>query len=122
VAGLNRPPHDLHVLLRHRLLRQAGGFEGFGTVREPLNANDLPLPDGGETPVVDLDPCADSHFAQGHLVWRSQVPRLTVGPRRPLSDQGEVSQSSAGVRNDLAKPSSRQGSARTNNATGEASL
>src|SRR4029450_9506056 len=22
------PPHDLHVLLRHRLLRQPGGFEG----------------------------------------------------------------------------------------------
>ena len=28
--ALHSRPHDLHVLLRHRLLRQPGGFEGFG--------------------------------------------------------------------------------------------
>ena len=27
-AGLPRSPHDLHVLIRHRLLRKPGGFEG----------------------------------------------------------------------------------------------
>jgi hypothetical protein len=26
---VEQPPHDLHVLPRHRLLRQAGGFERF---------------------------------------------------------------------------------------------
>ena len=31
-AGLPGSPHDLHVLLRHRLLRQPGGFEGFGSI------------------------------------------------------------------------------------------
>ena len=30
--ALVEPLHDLHVLLRHRLLRQAGGFEGFVAV------------------------------------------------------------------------------------------
>ena len=29
VIGRDRTLHDLHVLLRHRLLREAGGFEGF---------------------------------------------------------------------------------------------
>src|SRR5690349_16171126 len=29
VEDLKRPPHDLNVLLRHRLLRKAGGFEGL---------------------------------------------------------------------------------------------
>ena len=32
--------HDLHVLLRHRLLREARGFEGFGLGRETLQTND----------------------------------------------------------------------------------
>ena len=29
-----KPPDDLHVLLRHRLLRQPGGFEGLSMARE----------------------------------------------------------------------------------------
>ena len=31
--------HDLHVLLRHRLLREAGGFEGFGSVHVAVDAS-----------------------------------------------------------------------------------
>jgi hypothetical protein len=36
-------PHDLHVLLRHRLRRQPHGFEGFGAVGEDMGAADLPV-------------------------------------------------------------------------------
>jgi hypothetical protein len=28
--GFGEPTHDLHVLLRHRLLHKPGGFESFG--------------------------------------------------------------------------------------------
>ena len=35
--------HDLHVLLRHRLLRQPGGFEGLDPGRETTQPNDLPV-------------------------------------------------------------------------------
>ena len=31
-------PHDLHVLLRHRLLREPGGFEGLASVEEPARS------------------------------------------------------------------------------------
>jgi hypothetical protein len=33
------------VLLRHRLLRQPHGFEGFGSLLEPTKASDLPVLD-----------------------------------------------------------------------------
>src|SRR5207248_9365291 len=35
--------HDLHVLLRHRLLHQPHGFEGFMAVEEDADATDLAL-------------------------------------------------------------------------------
>ena len=41
VAGVHRAvelPHDLHVLLRHRLLRKPGGFEGLGPPRDELQS------------------------------------------------------------------------------------
>src|SRR5256885_654690 len=37
VAAIQRcidAPRDLHVLLRHRLLREARGYEGFGSAQE----------------------------------------------------------------------------------------
>jgi len=34
-------PHDLHVLLRHRLLRQPGGFEGLSLLLVEREANGL---------------------------------------------------------------------------------
>src|SRR5438552_16213838 len=37
---LDRAPHDLHVLLRHRLLRQPHGFEGFTAVQVAHRIND----------------------------------------------------------------------------------
>ena len=39
------PPHDLNVLLRHRLLAQPGGFEGFGHVRVHLHPDRLSVPE-----------------------------------------------------------------------------
>src|SRR5256885_7227369 len=39
VERLYRLSNDLHVLLRHRLLREPGGFEGFGAISE------VPRPD-----------------------------------------------------------------------------
>src|SRR4030095_3468330 len=38
---LSRGSHDLHVLLRHRLLREAGGFEGFVWLSVRLEMDDL---------------------------------------------------------------------------------
>ena len=45
---LDHLAHDLHVLLRHRLLRQPGGFEGFGLGREELDPHDLAVAEGEE--------------------------------------------------------------------------
>src|SRR5262245_28690253 len=36
-------PHDLHVLLRHRLLLEPGGFEGFLPLGVLIHTRDLPL-------------------------------------------------------------------------------
>src|SRR5512132_3981937 len=41
VEGVETLAHDLHVLLRHRLLRQPGGFEGLGAIREDRPGGDL---------------------------------------------------------------------------------
>src|SRR6185295_18545716 len=38
---LVQPMHDLHVLLRHRLLREAGSFEGFLRVEILADPNHL---------------------------------------------------------------------------------
>src|SRR5438094_10610990 len=40
--------HDLHVLLRHRLLRKPGGFEAIGAARVLLDAADLAALDGDD--------------------------------------------------------------------------
>src|SRR5204863_44384 len=40
VERLEGSAHDLHVLLRHRLLRQPGSFEGFLGIAISLPAND----------------------------------------------------------------------------------
>jgi hypothetical protein len=41
VPVVPEPPHDLHVLLRHRLHRQPHGFEGFGGGAESVDPRDL---------------------------------------------------------------------------------
>src|SRR2546423_9335096 len=43
VKDFQRPPHQLHVLLRHRLLRKPDRFEGFGSLLEQPKASDLPV-------------------------------------------------------------------------------
>ena len=62
--GTTSAPHDLDVLLRHRLLRQPGGFEGVAAIREPFracrtnfpsrNVHDIPVL---ETPLPRRFPC-----------------------------------------------------------------
>src|SRR4051794_30025110 len=41
IKGLVPSANPLRVLLRHRLLRQAHGFEGFGVIPEELHEGDL---------------------------------------------------------------------------------
>jgi hypothetical protein len=38
-----------------QLLRQPGGLTGLDSVREPLQAKDLPVPDRGDAPLIELD-------------------------------------------------------------------
>ena len=40
IESIDQPFHDFHVLLRHRLLRQPHGFEGFGVVPVVLLVDD----------------------------------------------------------------------------------
>ena len=47
---------DLHVLLRHRLLPQAHGFEGIGAIEEELLANDSPVGNRQEHGPVAVKP------------------------------------------------------------------
>src|SRR5512133_1184277 len=46
-AGVE-PPHDLDVLLRHRLLPQPGGFEGITAVGVCTEASDQPTMELGD--------------------------------------------------------------------------
>jgi hypothetical protein len=47
VSGGEAPhdaPHDLHVLLRHRLRRQTHGFESLVLIEENVNVHDSSVP------------------------------------------------------------------------------
>jgi hypothetical protein len=55
LAHPERLAHDLHVLLRHRLLLQADRFAGFGPIEIDLGAGDLPIAEGEHACVDDLD-------------------------------------------------------------------
>src|SRR5215216_584094 len=74
---LEPPPHDLDVLLRHRLLPQPGGFEGFLAVVEVLLADDPPRTKGEEREqrTADVDTAAPA--TRGYLPAHEQpVPRV----------------------------------------------
>src|SRR6185503_7453213 len=45
IEVLVEAPHYLHVLLRHRLLPQSGGFEGAVPIEEALRLADQPIPE-----------------------------------------------------------------------------
>src|SRR5215207_821726 len=55
VRVLDEPPHDLDVFLRHRLLRQPGGFEGAGAMAEEVNPAHLSISDRAELKGVGFD-------------------------------------------------------------------
>src|SRR5262245_35946096 len=62
------PPHDLHVLLRHRLLLHPDGFEGFGAVGVLIDSRDLALAHRIDLVVagIHLDPA----YSAASLVMR----------------------------------------------------
>src|SRR5262245_53011423 len=53
--ALVRLPDDFHVLLRHRLLRQPGGFEGLGLFGEAIDSHDEAVSKGVESRKLALD-------------------------------------------------------------------
>src|SRR5208283_1306738 len=55
MRGLERVLRDLHVLLRHRLLREPCGLESFRAEGEELGASDLPVAHRPYGRAVDLD-------------------------------------------------------------------
>ena len=58
VEGFNDLPHDLHVLLRHRLLRKPGGFEGFLAARVLLHPPDLSGLEADDAEESVVNPCS----------------------------------------------------------------
>jgi hypothetical protein len=53
-SSVNGFANHLHVLPRHRLLRQPGGFEGFGTVQVALGTQQLPVPNRPDRRPLDV--------------------------------------------------------------------
>src|SRR5262249_31044245 len=48
IPGFDRTPHNLQVLVRHRLLLQAHGFEGLLVIKEVLDEDDATLTVGAD--------------------------------------------------------------------------
>jgi hypothetical protein len=104
VESLERSPNDLHVLLRHRLLREPGGLEGIVAVREPVLANDLPLAESDNDPVVELNSCAALPAAQ----FISEMHQDLVGPRiHEFGAVGVARRMAARPRSSGARPQAR---------------
>jgi hypothetical protein len=57
-VGVPQLTEDLHVLLRHRLLLEPGGFEGFVSVEVLLAAHNSAIPDSEEDRQVPVGRCA----------------------------------------------------------------
>ena len=64
------------AVIGRALLRQPGGFTGLDSVREPLQAKDLPVPNRGDEPLIELDLSAAPHAAR----VGSQMGQDFVGP------------------------------------------
>src|SRR6266536_1307077 len=58
IEGRVAPPNEFNVLLRHRLLREADGLEGFGLVLEGAPPDQLSVTPFGDQPHRALDRCA----------------------------------------------------------------
>src|SRR4051812_2553550 len=105
LVGLERfeaPPHDLDVLLRHRLLRQPGGFEGFRAVCvfadaiEPAAAQlaspECPFVNSGSAAFA---PAAEAHGDKCTVLCRCDLDLLHLDQERlpglkpPLQVLGE---------------------------------
>jgi hypothetical protein len=71
-------PELLHVLLRHRLLPQPGGFEGVLAVHEVVDQGDLAVPN----PADGVKPLLDRHPAAPAAKSRPAPPTGRDRPRR----------------------------------------
>ena len=95
VEGFNDLPHDLHVLLRHRLLRSPAASRASAGFVEPRVPHDLAVPQGpqGRLPTLHLDaaassacPIPDHHrhlITHGLELFRLRLPGLP-SPRGPF--------------------------------------
>jgi hypothetical protein len=90
VELVNGAPHDLHVLLRHRLLQQPGGFEGPLAIPKRLHASHLSITQGEDRRggLLQLDPIPPAkvlHVERQHPIIVKGANllgyRAVLGPR-----------------------------------------
>src|SRR4051812_16653848 len=74
--GDQHPPHDLNVLLRHRSLREPGGFEGFLAGRVLIDVDDLAVAKLPMRPSAGVNPYPAPSSSTGDAHDRNDV--LTV--------------------------------------------
>ena len=75
---------DLEVLLRHRLVAQPCGFEGFVWLVEPLEAHCLPVADrpDGVVPALDLNGACSP--VSPHAARLGRLVRFPAKSRLPM--------------------------------------
>src|SRR4051794_14939640 len=88
-------PNPLHVLLRHRLLPQPGGFDGRALVVELANPHDHPVPDREQLVLgrANLGPplgpapplgCLDEHLPAAAVGHPLDLPSVVIEVFEPL--------------------------------------
>src|SRR5205807_3939782 len=76
VPRLKEGANDLHVLLRHRLLLEAHGFEGSRAIEEILDSRDAPCGQRVDNPKLGLElnaavlPFRDPALLNDHVATR----------------------------------------------------
>src|SRR5439155_1091558 len=73
--GLEGVSYDPHVLLRHRLLREAQGSEGLGVIPDDLHADDLALANGKDVRGPNVRPRATA-FGPPDVPRRNAVANI----------------------------------------------
>jgi hypothetical protein len=91
--GLQRPTRNLHVLLRHRLLRELGSFEGFLAVAEGLTPDKLAFPHSPEFTDPDRKLVTAAGLPAPHGDERDHV----IAVREELSGSTTVSSNGASM-------------------------
>src|SRR5205823_3684774 len=79
VESVVHPPHDLDVLLRHRLLRKPGGFEGLFPIAVAIHARKKAIADDEEHGEGALDQSPARLAGASHAAEREHaVTEITV--------------------------------------------